>query len=219
MDANTVELEKRYGEMLQGLQQKYGKSNPFYIRRRPKEPTVFFDLDKRDVAILQEAGVIQVERTIPRWMDGKENTAGAPDPDPTALTLTLQPKGEELLKSRVTTTTQTITEVFQEPEEPAWKRNKRYRNLARTERGGAILSSSPDALISDVRGHIEVLQRGGISRSEWKARQIWLKYWLLYRGEEIPENLRHEAEDYRDLPFTSRRRNASNQTDSLSGEK
>jgi hypothetical protein len=202
MEANPIEAEKCYVEKLHALRQKYGKSNPFFMRRR-STPQQFFDLDKRDIRILEEAGVIKVERTVRNWLEGRENTERVPDPD--AFTVTILPKGEQLLKSRVTTT-QTVTELFQEPEEPTWKANKRFRNFARTERGGAILCSPPDALISDVRGNIEVLRRGRLSRSEWRVRQIWLKLELMYRSEDIPEALRHEAEDYRDLEWHGKQR-------------
>jgi hypothetical protein len=107
----------------------------------------------------------------------------------------------------VTETKRTVTEqVLEPPEEPAWKQNKKYKQFARTERGSAIVSSCPEALISDIQGNIAVMRSGTIKEPEWKGRQFWLKYCLLYRFDEIPEPLRHEAQDWRDLPYPKRRK-------------
>jgi len=111
--------------------------------------------------------------------------------------------------------TRTLTETS-EPvppskpvEEPAWKANQKFRAFARTERGYAIVSSCAEAAASDVRSNIEALRSGNLSVAGWKARQIWLKYWLLHRYPDLPEPLRHEAEDFRDLPYTPRRKRAT----------
>jgi len=207
---NKDSLPARAYAFLDSIQTKHTPgSTTFYLRRDSSPDPRFLELDLELVRFLEAEGILKMT-------ENDYMREGAVDPN--IITLHLEPKGQEILRSRVTTTTQTVTETFQEPEEPAWKQNKRYRNLARTERGGAILSASPEALASDIRGHIEVLKRGGIPRGEWKARQIWLRYWLLYRGEEIPENLRHEAEDFRDLPFTSRHKQRETERHEMSSD-
>ncbi len=210
-DEHKGSREKRALALLEGLQAKHSPGDTiFYIRRSTYSSSRFLDLDLELVKFLETEGIVKMTEND-YMRDGAV--------DPNVITLHLQPKGEELLRSRVVTTTQTVTETFQDPEEPTWKRNKKFRNFARTERGGAILCASPEALISDIKGNIQALARGDLSRSEWKARQFWLKYWLLYRREDIPPALVVEAEDYRDAQFTSRRRNAKKQADSLPGGK
>jgi hypothetical protein len=183
-------------ELLHALQDKHSPgSTTFYVRRSDYADKRFLELDLEKLGFLESEGIGKMSDYI------RQGT-----PDLNVIAFNLLPKGQECLKSRTTVTTQTITEVFQEPEEPVWKANKRSRNFARTERGFGIVTSSPEGLASNIRGHISALQHGGITRAEWKSRQIWLMYSLLYRYDEIPEQLRHEAEDYRDLPFTGRRK-------------
>ena len=201
VEISPLEAEKRYGKLLQGLRGKYGESNPMYVRKGPTEPPKFFELVRRDLGALEDAGMIRIEPATPGIR--------FPTPDPNAFKVTLSDKGLQLLTRTTTETTRTVTENFQ-VEEPQWKQSKRYRAFARTERGAAIASATPAAAASDVRGHIKAMARGDLSRAEWKARQIWLRYWLLHRSDDIPPSLIVEAEDYRDMPFT-RRRNASKQ--------
>jgi hypothetical protein len=188
-------------EVLLELRGRYGEGNPIFIRR-DKVPA-FAKLDQDGCSFLQEHGWCKMER-ITKYM-ADEN--GVPRQlDLTALHL-LDPALKFLEGCKVTVEQHTDTKVTIEPEpEPVWKANKRYRNFARTERGFGIVTSSPEGLASNIRGHISALQHGGITRAEWKSRQIWLMYALLYRYDEIAEPLRHEAEDYRDLPFRGRRK-------------
>ena len=73
-------------------------------------------------------------------------------------------QSEQLLVSRRTITRERktvkdVTEIFQpQPEQPAWKANKDRRDFTRTERGHQITTMCPDALESDIRGHLAVLR-------------------------------------------------------------
>lgn len=134
-----------------------------------------------------------------------QNTEQARDPD--VMVIRLLPKAELFLKSRVITTTQTVTEVFQEPEEAAWKQNKRMQDRVRTERGNMILTMCPEALESDIRGHLAALRDTGTPRKTRTVHKIWVSYELNWRWNDISPELRHEMEDYRELqPITRKRK-------------
>jgi len=187
--------------------QREHNNNPFYIHRdkTPYSIPQFYAVLEGKLNRLREEGLVKMEHYIRPWYNGEPNKQQIPDPN--VIQVTLLPKAEMLLRSRTVERTEKITETFQELQEPPWKENKRLRAFARTERGCAIISATPEAAVSDVRGTIEVLRRGGQSRAEWKARQMWLKYWLIHRFSDIPEHLRSEAEYFRDLPYSPRRRN------------
>jgi len=187
-------------ELLQSLQGKHSPgSTTFYLRRDSYPDKRFLDLDLEKIRFLEEQGMLNVS---------DYSRQGAVDPN--IIALSLLPKGQEVLKSRTITRTETtVQETFIDNEVPAWKANKKFRQFARTERGCAIVSSCLEAAASDVRSNIEALRTGNLGRDEWKARQIWLKYWLLHRYEDLPEPLRHEAEDFRDLAYTPRRKHVT----------
>ena len=69
----------------------------------------------------------------------------------------------------------------------------------RTERGNAILTMVPEALLSDVRSHIQAVRNPETEYKERRVHKIWLEYELAWRWKDIPEALRHEAEECRDL--------------------
>jgi hypothetical protein len=122
--------------------------------------------------------------------------------------LNLTPPGMQLVRAKVTQTTTTnqttVTRTEIEPNIPFAGR-ERHRNFMRTERGAAITAASVDALISDVRSHIQGI-KDAPDKAKFRTHQIWLRYELLWRSHDIPEELRHEAEDCRDLAFTARRK-------------
>jgi hypothetical protein len=197
---NTGEVAEKDSEaytLLQTLQAKHSPgSNTFYLRRNDYTEKRFLDLDLEKLRLLENEGILKMSEYV------RQGTV-----DPNVMQLDLLPKGQEVLKSRttVTRTETTIQETFEPVEEPAWKANKRFRDFVRTERGNAITTASPAALESTVRGHIQAIRSGTIPRKDMKSHQMWLMYCLLWRWDEIPEQLRHEAEDCRDLPLITRR--------------
>jgi hypothetical protein len=199
-DGNKGSLKTEAYELLYSLQSKASSPDEtkFYLPLTNYPHKRLWELDLEKVKFLEGEGILKMQ-------DYFRPFTGAVDPN--IKELNLLPKGQEHLKTRTTITrteTKTETTIQQtiQEEEPAWKVNKRYRNFVRTERGYGIVTSSPAGLASTIQGHINVLRLGNISRAEWKHRQIDLMYALLYRYDDISEPLRHEAEDYRDLPFT-----------------
>jgi len=123
------------------------------------------------------------------------------EPDPDTYRVELLPKGiERISKTRTRTETKTTTETIQEIQQtPEEKETK--RNLMRTERGNAILTMVPEALLSDLRSHIQAVRNPETEYKERRSHKIWLGYELRFRWNDIPEPLRHEAEDCRDMPI------------------
>ena len=206
--------EKDCEELLVELRNKYGEGNPLYIRRSKFIVSQFLKIFDKEIKTLEEGGFVRIESYLPPWITDSEghrveNTQQKIDPD--VMALHLLPKAEEVLKSRttITRTETTVQETFEPVEsinEPAWKANKRLRDFVRTERGNAITTMCPAALESTIRGHVQAIRSGTIPRKDMKSRQMWLMYILAWRWDEIPEQLRREAEDCRDLQTTRRRR-------------
>jgi hypothetical protein len=212
MEESVRDGNKSYEELLLETYKEHGESNPFYVRRSKQTPH-FLELFDQRIKTLQEADLVKIEPYVPRWLNHTEkeripNTQQKTDPDVTVVRLL--PKGEELVKSRTTITrTETIIqETLQEPEEPAWKVKKRQHDFGRTERGCTIMmmSERPEALASDVRSHIQAIRGGNIPHKDMKSHQMWLRHELGRCWDQIPPELRHEAEDCRDLPITKRRK-------------
>lgn len=203
--------QKDYEKLLLDLRREYGEGNPLYVRRSKYKIPRCLELVEQRIKALQEADLVKVEPYIPPWIEETkghrvENTQQRTDPD--VMTIHLLPKAEEVLKSRtmVTRTETTIQETFQK-EEPTWMKNQRFRDFARTERGATIMMMSPEALASDVRSHIQAIKSGTIPRKDMKSHQMWLRHELGRRWDDIPPDLRHEAEDCRDLSYSRRKQN------------
>ena len=69
-----------------------------------------------------------------------------------------------------------------------------------------ILSMCPEALLSDIRGHMAALRNPRRRGHELTVHRIWLSYELNWRWQGIPESLRLQMEDFRDLPLVARRK-------------
>ena len=194
--AQVAEKDSEAYALLQILQSNHSPgSTTFYLRRSDYADKRFLELDLEKIRSLEKQGALKMSDYSRQGIV-----------DPNVIQLDLTPAGQEVLKSRVTTTTQTITETFQESEEPAWKANKRTRDFVRTERGNMIVTMCPEALESDIRGHLEALRDPNASRKTRTIHKIWLSYELNWRWPDISSELRHEMEDYRDLPITRRKK-------------
>jgi hypothetical protein len=195
MEESVLGGKKAY-ELLESLAGRHSPGSAvFYLRRSDYADPRFLELDLEKLRLLEKDGVLKMSDYV------RQGTV-----DSNAIQLDLSPKGQQFLKSRVTTTTQTVTETFREPEEPAWKATKRLRDFGRTERGCTIMMMSPEALASDVRSHVQAIKSGTIPRKDAKSHQMWLRHELGRRWDEIPSELRHEAEDCRDLELTGRKK-------------
>jgi hypothetical protein len=71
----------------------------------------------------------------------------------------------------------------------------------RNARNYAIVTAKLEALISDVKANIHTVLNPTIEFKERRGAKMWLKYELLLRGHELPQELRHDAEQCRDLHF------------------
>lgn len=202
---SSTELENKIcAKYLQQLCDRYGATNPILIRPDKRHPA-FVNLDQKMCSHLQEHGWGKMERLNKSMLD--EN--GVPRQfDLTSLRL-LDPAVKFLEGCKVTMEQHTDTKVTLEPtpeEEPAWKTTKRTRDFVRTERGNMIVTMCPEALESDIRGHLARLRDPKAPKDMLTVHRIWLTYELNWRWSDISPGLRHEMEDFRDLPVPSRRK-------------
>lgn len=126
--------------------------------------------------------------------------------DPRIKQVNILPAGMQRLHTRtIEQTTVTTTKVTQTvPLADEYWTPQRKRNFSRTDRGNAILTMAPEALISDIKSHIKAILNPNVEKAEMRAHQFWLRYELTWRWRDIPDALRVEAEDCRDLPFQKR---------------
>lgn len=191
--------EKRHKEYLL-LKELHEKSR--YIDKKDN-PFGIFDEKIQMARVLEKEGFCKVNSVIHRAtrdpVTGVFNYHNT-EPDPDSYQVELLPKGiERITKTKTRTETKTTTETTQVQETLEQKETK--RNLMRTERGNAILTMVPEALVSDVRSHIQAVRNPETEYKERRSHKIWLGYELRWRWNDIPEPLRHEAEDCRDLPI------------------
>jgi len=155
---------------------------------------------------LQELGLIKVSDYF---------RPGLKEVDSSIRQIDILPDGmAEIQKYRISqqTVTTTTTQTRLEPvdaEEPAWKTNQRLRDRVRTERGNMIVTMCPEALESDIRAHLAALKNPDTPPKTQTLHKIWLSYELNWRWSDIRAELRHEMEDYRDLP-SKRKSSAGN---------
>jgi hypothetical protein len=183
------------------LKEAYEKSG--YIRKKDS-PLGIFEEKLQLARELEKEGFCKVNPVIHRVT--QDPVTGAinyhnTEPDPDTFQIELLPKGVERIakivkriETKITTTTETVQQAQQTLEEKETK-----RNLMRTERGNAILTMVPEALVSDVKSHIQAVRNPETEYKERRVHKIWLEYELAWRWKDIPEALRHEAEECRDM--------------------
>ena len=163
--SDEIDMENAIQVLLR-LQSEHGVGNPFYIARNKYTVPAFLQILDQ-IRIVEEAGLVTETPYVPPWIDdgtGHRVLNTKKKAEPNVMQLNVTPKAEQLLKSRTITRTETVTEIFQQREEPVWKQNKRLRDFGRTERGHTINMMSPEALASDVQSHIHAIRGGDIPR-------------------------------------------------------
>jgi hypothetical protein len=184
------------------LKEAYEKSG--YIRKK-ESPFGGFEEKLGLARELEKQGYCKINPVITRVT--QDPVTGAinyhnTEPDPDVFRVELLPKGIERIskivkkETKITTTTEMTQEVQQSLEE-----REKKRLAMRTERGNAILTMVPEALVSDVKSHILAVRNPETEYKERRSHKIWLGYLLRWRWDDIPEPLRHEAEECRDLPI------------------
>lgn len=198
-DADVAARKHRADQFIL-LREVHEKSH--YISRKDN-PFGWFDEKLQLARELEKQGFCKVKPYVHRVT--KDPVTGVinyhnTEPDPDTFEVELMPKAIEwLTKTKTRTQTKTTTKTIQVQETLEEKETK--RNLMRTERGNAILTMVPEALVSDVRSHIQAVRNPETEYKERRSHKIWLGYELRWRWNDIPEPLRHEAEDCRDLPI------------------
>jgi hypothetical protein len=130
--------------------------------------------------------------------------------------VSLTQKGMSVLQAKTTvttTTTQTVQTEFmpqtQElfPDTPYGR--EKLRSFKRTERGFFISNyDGVDAMLSGLQSDMKAVKKMSLPVKERKTHQYFVKYTLGLYWNQIPEHLRHEAEDCRDLAILpGRKRN------------
>jgi hypothetical protein len=202
----AVKVHDKYSDedCIRYLAEQHSKSSYptcFYVR--PAHVTLFDKIDRPKLERLQEMGLIKLgDYVIP----------GTGESDPSRKQIDLLPAGMQAIQpyriSQQTVTT-TTTQTRLEPIEAETSKEKQ-RQFWRTERGHFITTASLDSLLSDVKSHVQAIRNPNLPNKDRKAHQIWLRLELLSRGNLMPEPLRHEAEDCRDLPLVTRRKKSQN---------
>jgi hypothetical protein len=195
--ANKSSRAEQAYQFLEALQRKHTPgSTTLYVRRNSYSDPRFLDLDLEKLRYLEKDGAVKMSDYL---------RLGQVDPN--VIAIDLLPKAVQFLEGcKVTIEEHTDRKIIIDPEEPTWQATKRTRDFVRTERGNMIVTMCPEALESDIRGHLAALRDGNIPQRTRTLHRIWLSYELNWRWNDISPELRHEMEDYRDLQVTRKRK-------------
>jgi len=206
MEAAKVHDKDYDASCIQFLSEEHSKkSDPsettLYLRtnRRP----LFEQIDQPKLKRLEELGWIKMRDYIRPAIGEADRSVRQVDILPGGMEAIQQYR----ISQRTVTTTTTETRI--EPVEPEISGEKQ-RQFWRTERGHFITTAPLDSLLSDVKSHVQAIRNANLPIKDRKAHQIWLRLELLSRGNLMPEPLRHEAEDCRDLPLVTRCKKSQN---------